>query len=107
MELHLPPECRLAFQLFTLSFAIIWWAHLVACVWFALGIAGPADTGHRWLDFTALPDASFPDLSFAYQYTACFQWSVAQISLGSVDSAPKNTAERIFTVMMMLAGFLF
>lgn len=66
MEVHLPPACRLMFQPCTLLFAFMWMEHEMA-----LGIAGPTDTGLRWMDFMALnPDTPFVEATWLYQYTS-------------------------------------
>ena len=95
-------------QLRTLFVAIVWWAHLMACVWFGLGVGRPSDTGVRWANFMALTaEGHFLETGFLYQYTAALQRAAAHISLGEADSCAKNSTGRIFTVLSMMAGFLF
>merc|ERR1719221_1256217 len=88
-------EVRLAFKLAWLFTWILWVAHLVCCIWYAIGVRGPSDTGRRWIDDSGYMQAGqhvpFPECTLAYQYTTSFHWAAGQIALGNFDQMPTNS----------------
>jgi len=112
-EQYLSEGSRLIFRLMSLLSYILWSAHILACVWFAVGRYGWSDTGMCWMDEPILfvtggtEDAGFLDSPILYQFMVSFHWATGQISLGGIDVMPKNSLERLVFVAAMLVGFLF
>eukprot|EP00429_Kryptoperidinium_foliaceum_P059640 CAMPEP_0176093774 /NCGR_PEP_ID=MMETSP0120_2-20121206/46988_1 /TAXON_ID=160619 /ORGANISM="Kryptoperidinium foliaceum, Strain CCMP 1326" /LENGTH=945 /DNA_ID=CAMNT_0017427709 /DNA_START=53 /DNA_END=2887 /DNA_ORIENTATION=- len=106
---HSKDAFRLLFKMLSLFGFTLWIAHVLACLWYVVGISGPNDTGHRWTDFLAPDDtsANFLEQPRIYQYLVAFHWAAASISLGGVDVGPATSLERIVYVAAMLFGFIF
>mmetsp|Transcript_74658 Transcript_74658/g.228436 ORF Transcript_74658/g.228436 Transcript_74658/m.228436 type:complete len:950 (-) Transcript_74658:81-2930(-) len=108
---------RLTFNMLTLLSGMLWVAHILTCMWFAVGKFGPTDTGARWVDnfFVTISDygpegsarASYLETSNFYQYMVAFHWATGQIALGTIDTLPTNSLERCVFVLAMMVGFLF
>merc|ERR1719284_904101 len=90
--------------------AFMWINHMISCLWFALGRYSPSDTGTRWTS----GEVSVGNTSYVYdgesrlyQYATSLHWSIAQMTLGAMEVAASNTAERFFNITMIFFGLLF
>eukprot|EP00403_Amphidinium_massartii_P007630 CAMPEP_0178384750 /NCGR_PEP_ID=MMETSP0689_2-20121128/7676_1 /TAXON_ID=160604 /ORGANISM="Amphidinium massartii, Strain CS-259" /LENGTH=736 /DNA_ID=CAMNT_0020005007 /DNA_START=244 /DNA_END=2454 /DNA_ORIENTATION=+ len=97
----------------TIQFAvlILWIAHVVACVWFALGRYAPAGRHEsHWIDdHRAGPNSEYAiaDMDALYQFTSSYHWALAQITLGGLDINPRNSWERLLAIICNFFGLLF
>lgn len=88
--------------------AIILVNHVLACVWWAISSHMPSDTDLRWINepMSATASMSYVDSTWAYQYTTCVHWSLTQLTPGSMQVAPLNSAERMFNCFGLLLGMV-
>jgi potassium voltage-gated channel Eag-related subfamily H protein 7 len=93
---YLPPSLV---RLFKLVFVFLLITHLVACAYWA-----QARTADRWsTDHTSwLPLQEYDKAPLFRQYAEAFYW--AMLVFVGADMNPTNTAETIFTSVMMLIG---
>jgi len=96
-------------------------SHILSCAWFSFGKDGHSDTGPRWFEIFLARSVEQLEPYYAvgwevdggfkvpiiYQYITCFHWTLAQLTLGSVDIYPVNTIERTFNVAILFAGIIF
>mmetsp|Transcript_33910 Transcript_33910/g.75493 ORF Transcript_33910/g.75493 Transcript_33910/m.75493 type:complete len:970 (-) Transcript_33910:132-3041(-) len=85
--------------------------HMVACMWFAVGVNAVSDTHLRWTDLDwqqgdAGGSARLLDMSLEFQYTTAFHWAIAQITLGANEINSTNTSERIMQIACLLLGLV-
>lgn len=86
---------------------VLWLNHIIGCGWFALGRWWDSDTGTSWLDNTlGRPGQRYHELDEVFLYWTSFHWSMAQLTLGAVEISASNTAERIFSIALLLFGLL-
>lgn len=86
---------------------VLWLNHIVGCLWYAVSHVMPSDTGASWTDqLFEEGSGSFSDLQAPYLYATSFHWAMAQMTLGSIGVSATNTAERIFNILLLLAGVL-
>lgn len=83
---------------------VLWIAHMLACVWYALGNLAPSDTGVHWI--SALATGSEPR-RLLYEYLTSYHFSLQLLAAGSMDVSPKNSVERQFNIFSLLLGWLF
>mmetsp|Transcript_93734 Transcript_93734/g.301702 ORF Transcript_93734/g.301702 Transcript_93734/m.301702 type:complete len:93 (+) Transcript_93734:292-570(+) len=50
MKVNINEKHRLMLRIGLLAFLVIWWNHMVCCVWYAIGRNAPSETGHHWTD---------------------------------------------------------
>lgn len=102
-------------QVLKLFVSILWLNHLICCIWYAIGKHMPADTQMSWLDSIADSGVvgmtpgelkSFYDYNSLYQYTTSFHWAMTQMTPGSMEITPKNSAERFFNIFILAVGLL-
>mmetsp|Transcript_46299 Transcript_46299/g.107720 ORF Transcript_46299/g.107720 Transcript_46299/m.107720 type:complete len:1151 (+) Transcript_46299:90-3542(+) len=109
---------KLVVHLFKVAISTTVFSHIMSCAWYAFGRHGYSDTGVRWLELSpffasaagagAEADASATrDATYMYEYSTCFHWTLAQLTLGSADIYPTNTGERMFNVALLLTGIIF
>lgn len=97
-------------QVFQLFCCIVWVNHIAGCVWFAVGRYAHSDTGARWTDVFFEDnggDGAAYGAGFSFQYFTALHWSLSQITPGSMEVTPRNTAERQFNVICLCCGLLF
>mmetsp|Transcript_21924 Transcript_21924/g.50070 ORF Transcript_21924/g.50070 Transcript_21924/m.50070 type:complete len:1143 (-) Transcript_21924:130-3558(-) len=108
MEAQMSEAWRLLARISQMSFALLWFAHITACVWNAIGDVGFGDTAEAWIETPmGLYGMVYTDFDFTYQYCTAYHWAMAQITLGAHDVNPVNTPERIFTVLVNVFGLIF
>uniref|UniRef100_A0A7S2VR36 Ion transport domain-containing protein n=1 Tax=Zooxanthella nutricula TaxID=1333877 RepID=A0A7S2VR36_9DINO len=99
---YLSEVSQICVRISTLFVCILWAAHILSCMWYAVGTSDVSDTGRHWPD-----EVPFLDVGREYQYWVSLHWAAAQISLGAIDIAPQNSMERALWVFAMSIGFLF
>jgi len=80
---------------------VLWLNHMIACAWYGL-LQLPSDTGMRWVETTSAGEETT-----SYLYTTSFHWAIAQLTLGAIEVSATTTSERIFNILLLLAGLLF
>jgi len=102
---------RAAINITSLMMAIVYLNHVLACVWVWLAFNAPSDTGRSWMDSlmvrTAADSTVMIEATFSYEYLTALHWSITQMTPGSMEVVPRNTAERTFNVLCLLMGFIF
>eukprot|EP00971_Amphidinium_carterae_P131981 2614250-Amphidinium_carterae.1 len=53
---HMAVKYFMCLQVASVVVALLWFNHLVACAWYAIGVHGPTDTGRRWVESSAILD---------------------------------------------------
>lgn len=67
-------------ELVKLAFIMLFVAHLVACVWFAVGLLGDAEKG-TWITRIRYDDPTLPDLALL-QYVGSMYWAIVTMVKG-------------------------
>jgi hypothetical protein len=98
VEKHFSEFCRMALKLLAMVCLALWLSHLVGCVWFAIGNLHYSDTREHWIS------SEFTDRPLMYQYITAFHWSVAQVTLASIEPTGVNSIERAFAIVLLLLG---
>mmetsp|Transcript_46211 Transcript_46211/g.134554 ORF Transcript_46211/g.134554 Transcript_46211/m.134554 type:complete len:947 (-) Transcript_46211:260-3100(-) len=105
---QMPPNIRRLGNMVELVFAITYLNHVLACGWYWLGVQASSDTGHRWVEtFVEKSDLHYGEATLSFQYFTSLHWSLTQMTPGSMQVFPYNTAERIYNVVCLLFGFVF
>ena len=91
---------RVVLKLLVLLFLVLWVTHFICCAFFGLGRFTDSDTGSTWLSRAGMDHDSF------YAYSSAFHWSIAQLTLGACEIPPANSAERVFSIFMLLIGIV-
>jgi len=82
---------------------IIFIAHLLACIWFALTSLEPEEHGTTWLRGQYGEKAD--DLSISLKYVASLYWAITTMAtVGYGDIGTKNNSERAYAIFVMLIG---
>lgn len=110
VERNLSELQRTFLRVMAIAIGWLWMNHILACVWYAVGRYAPSDTGARWVEQAYLTD--FEDFQYAhagrvFQYASAIHWAIAQTTLGAMEVASVNTAERIVNVGCLLIGLFF
>lgn len=72
--------------------------HILACTWFLVGVTNP----NGWVHHVG----EMADKTFAVQYLACLQWSMAQFTPGASPLEPFTTGERTFSICVLALGLV-
>lgn len=94
-------------QVLKIFLFILWTCHVISCMFFAIGMKAPSDTGERWTHFSLEGLPIIESTSSRYQYFTAFHWSVSQMTAGSMEFFPLNTFERQFNIVCLLFGLIF
>eukprot|EP00971_Amphidinium_carterae_P317247 6307046-Amphidinium_carterae.2 len=94
-----------AIKIFFILLVIAWVNHVICCAWFWVGRAAPIDTGLHWTD--SVFHLVFSEQTLEYQYWLSLHWSVAQITLGSMNVIFMNSLEHAFSIICLMFGLLF
>lgn len=78
------------------SFAILCCMHLIACVWYGIGVSSP----ENWAIAQKIREEAFWS-----RYCHSLFWATGQFT-GGVDPEPLNDQERVFIVFVMILSFL-
>eukprot|EP00927_Polykrikos_kofoidii_P045375 TRINITY_DN39328_c0_g1_i2.p1 TRINITY_DN39328_c0_g1~~TRINITY_DN39328_c0_g1_i2.p1 ORF type:complete len:711 (-),score=109.47 TRINITY_DN39328_c0_g1_i2:65-2197(-) len=70
--------------------------HVIACCWFGLGRVTRSAGQQNWIDH-----GNFGDSLLWYKYTTSLHWSLTQFTPASVDISARNTAERVFSIVVL------
>ncbi|TYZ58921.1 hypothetical protein PybrP1_003200 [[Pythium] brassicae (nom. inval.)] len=92
----------LALRIAKLVFVAFLLSHLFGCVWFNFGVAaGDGADASGWL-----PDPRLATASASLQYSAAVFWSLGLMTASYSIDPPKVAAQCIFTVVVLLCGFI-
>lgn len=82
--------------------------HILACMCWSVSNYMPTDTGLRWVHepVSVGAEVSFREVGFWLQYWTCMHWSLAQLTVGSMDVTPCNTYERAFNFIGLVVGMV-
>lgn len=109
--LFLAEKWQILGQVAKLFLLIMWLNHAFCCCWFAIANEGWTDTGITWLDDTEPSSTdgfiTYGEQSVLYQYTTAYHWALTQMTPGSMQVVPRNSAERILNIICLLIGLLF
>ncbi|KAL4134486.1 hypothetical protein PRIC2_004785 [Phytophthora ramorum] len=99
-------------RLFKLLYYMFMLSHLLGCVWFNFAsreavpsFLSAADKATAFGDNPWLPSEHLEHGSHVLQYMASLYWSFGLMSASSEPEFPKTTAQCIFSVLTMTAGF--
>uniref|UniRef100_H3H1W6 Cyclic nucleotide-binding domain-containing protein n=1 Tax=Phytophthora ramorum TaxID=164328 RepID=H3H1W6_PHYRM len=99
-------------RLFKLLYYMFMLSHLLGCVWFNFAsreavpsFLSAADKATAFGDNHWLPSEHLEHGSHVLQYMASLYWSFGLMSASSEPEFPKTTAQCIFSVLTMTAGF--
>jgi len=86
--------------------------HFLCCLWFYIGGEAHSDTGRRWIFQLGAEEGAYDitdDSSrhYLWEYTTSFHWTLAQLTLGSHEVIPQNSAERLVSITLMVCGLLY
>lgn len=84
-----------------LSFLLLVFNHLLACVWWALSRATPRGT-RSWA-----ADERYAGSTLGYQYFTSLHWTITQFTPAGMEVSPQNFHERIFAVIVCLVAMIF
>jgi len=95
-------------EVLALLVLIMWLNHVISCMWYSIGRYAWSDTRASWLDLEAYQNGpSYGDSGMQYQYFTSLHWSLTQMTPGSMQVNPQNSAERAFNVVCLTFGLLF
>jgi len=117
LESHLTSDtARLATKMLSLMMAFLLSAHIMACMWYAVGSHSSATSPFRWVDMHIVDWEAFPAIdrsefrflhqSTSYQYLTALHWAVGCLSLDAIEINPKNPEERILNIISLTLGLL-
>mmetsp|Transcript_55020 Transcript_55020/g.128696 ORF Transcript_55020/g.128696 Transcript_55020/m.128696 type:complete len:785 (+) Transcript_55020:62-2416(+) len=87
---------------FTMAVCLV--NHFVACGWFAIGDAADArQVSTTWVEDL---EEKHPHPSKAYMYLTALHWSLTQFTAASMEVMPMNTAERLYTVAVIVFALI-
>lgn len=69
--------------------------HIIACGWYMLGSS--IDEANTWVRYNGLYERDI-----GYRYTTSLHWSLTQFTPASMEISARNTAERIYTVTVLM-----
>lgn len=85
----------------SLALVLLWFNHVIACVWFYISNSGVISAEKTWTDmFNGRDDEYFE------QYVVAYHWTIAQVTLGSNDVVCGNAVERVFNICCLIAGLV-
>jgi len=82
---------------------VLAFCHMIGCMWFL--VSDTQDGKPTWVNVHGYDEEDWP-----YQYALAFHWSITQFTPSTNDIAPKNMAERvtaICVVVFALVGFAY
>jgi len=77
--------------------------HFFACGWYAVATAG-FEEGQNWVHQLEVDEGYVPSLG--YYYTTSLHWSFTQFTPASMEVFPRNVAERIYSVCVLMCALL-
>ena len=72
--------------------------HVMACAWYRIG---SASARYGWTKANGLDDTSL-----SYKYTTSLHWTYCQLGFGSSEIEAVNTAERVFSLLVVFAALV-
>lgn len=92
-------------QVLKILLGILWINHISCCIWYGIGRM-EGDTGLTWLDDNT-GEMTYKESPMIYQYSTAMHFSMTQMTPGSMQVFPVNSAERIYNVILLIFGLLF
>lgn len=103
-EHWLTDNTRVMATVFNIMLGILIVAHIVACVWYGIGLDAPQD--RSWLS-SSDPPLDKPGESKWYKYITSLLWSLSEITSGGDQIAdPQALSERMFTIFLAVFAFI-
>lgn len=69
--------------------------HAIACMWYFVGQTSKKNGERNWIDVGQVEG------NLAYEYTTAMHWSLTQFTPASMDISARNSAERIFSIVVL------
>ena len=91
-----PSELVLLVQVFVYVGGMILFTHLLACVWYAIGLSSDKGWVHEYV----------PDADLWYGYFTSFHWALSCFH-GTMEVVPQTTGERCFAVVIVSCALVF
>lgn len=80
--------------------------HFIACAWYGLSVhVGEQSNWNNWVGELMSDTRGVPP-STAYEYATALHWALTQFTPASMEVHPRNLAERVFTILVMLVSLL-
>jgi len=92
-----------------IMFFFLWITHVVACLWFGLGLllSKCGDGCQSWIEAEEDSEGRVPiELSLSEKYTMSFHWSLAAFSGDTSLVLPHNMYERIYAMLVLFLAFV-
>lgn len=89
-------QVRAIFSILVMIACIVFSNHYVACGWYWLGVEQDGH-GQTWLT-----KGVFVNTPILYKYTTALHWSLTQFTPASMDVSATNTAERVYSIVVLL-----
>lgn len=74
--------------------------HVIACLWYGLGVVAAGTAQNTWVEFYGISGESL-----SYRYFTSLHFALTQF-VGSMDVQPKNSLERGFTCGVLVLSFV-
>merc|ERR1711939_631548 len=80
--------------------------HYLACCWFLISV-NMQDQYDTWTAVSFGPRDAEPIVGLDYAYSTSLHWSLTQFTPASMEVTPKNYAERLFNVFIILLAMVY
>lgn len=87
--------------IFQFVIGLLFLNHFTSAVWYLVGAAGKSFDADNWIESKNLQDASLH-----FRYFNSLHWSLSQFGPGWFDSSPKNSAESVYAILVLLIGMV-
>merc|ERR1719507_2676625 len=81
-------------NLFKLLACLVSIAHIIGCIWWAVGSGGSVDS---WV-----VQSNYRDASLEAQYLVSLHWALSQFSGGMDEITPENPTERFYAIVFWI-----
>jgi len=88
-------------RMLKLIFGILLLNHFIACSWFYVGDFSNEHGQANWLNANEMIERNI-----GYQYTTSLHWTLTQFTPASMEVVPKNTGERVFSIVVLVFSLL-
>jgi len=101
----LPESVYLLSQIGKVLMVVLWLNHILACIWYGIARHRFTDTGNTWVEDLHDRTGEY-QATFFFEYSTAYHWSMSQMTPGSMEVVPTNSAERTFNIMCLFLGLL-
>jgi len=70
--------------------------HVIACVWYSIGVHGMQRQQRNWIEVS-----NTNDFGLWFRYTTSLHWSLTQFTPASMDVSARNIQERTFSIIVL------